>query len=77
MQRKPPSPFDAAAFLAQHWRDVFGPLFKRLNLDPDAPIGERVAISYHVLLQEQTQLDGAAGPAFKRAGSSCSTSLSS
>ena len=64
-ERKPPSSFDAVAFLALHWRDL-APIFTRHRLDPDSPIATRIAAAYRFVLEEQKRLDGAAGPAFKR-----------
>jgi hypothetical protein len=67
-ERRAPAKFDAPAFLVQHWRTVFGPLFKRLRLgdaDVDGPIGAQLAVAYHAVLAEQEQLDGASGPAIK------------
>ncbi len=65
-QRQPPAKFDAPAFLAQHWSTVFNPLFKQLRIDPDDPIGARLAAAYHAVLDEQERLDGASGSAQRR-----------
>lgn len=68
-ERQGPAKFDTAAFIAEHWQEVFAPLAKRFRLgdaDIDGPIGARLAATYHAVLAEQEQLDGAVGPAFKR-----------
>jgi hypothetical protein len=65
-ERQAPAKFDPAVFLAQHWPTVFNPLFKQLRIDADAPIGARLAVAYHAVLEEQERLDGASGPAAKR-----------
>jgi hypothetical protein len=68
-ERQAPVKFDAPAFLAEHWASIFAPLFKQLRLDPadvDTPIGARLAVAYHAVLEEQERLDGASGPAAKR-----------
>ena len=68
-ERQAPAKFDAAAFLAQHWQAVFGPLFKRLRLgdaDIDGPIGARLASPITPSSPSKSGSMAASGPAAKR-----------
>jgi hypothetical protein len=68
-ERQAPVTFDPAAFLAQHWRGVFGPLASQFRLDAadmDGPIGVQLAVAYRDVLDEREKSDGAYGPAAKR-----------
>ncbi len=60
--------FDWRAFQAAHWREVFGPLFHSLRIDPeeaDGEIGRQLAVAWHAVLDELEQAGGAVGPAQK------------
>nr|UXE45527.1 hypothetical protein Hi04_10k_c4997_00011 [uncultured bacterium] len=65
-----PASFDWSAFLAERWREVFGPLFKAHQLDPseaDGELGRRLAVTWRAVLDEQVQLgEGVCGAAHSR-----------